>query len=519
MNHRDANPPRHLQDGASRPSSQSPREERTSAESTHNLHTRQPFERPSQSAMRLIEHDPGHSASAQGFARQQLSNVVEDPRYIPYPHISTQNLASAPSMENYSASLHQYSMQGSSTAHQFHPPISTGGSNWQFSNSIADMRRDTITQASHDALSGTTQRYSSSMGHGSQRHGNLYPSYPRPHRHSQGHSIWSDPPESSYASPSYSPVSERRDTIRPYNHPLQDVRRGIPSTSGLVNEPSPLPYSGGHLAGSIAIPQLASTEQQLYYDKNMSHPSQKAEFAAYQSPEATVDQAGTPAPTEGSADPEQSDQDESEWPTSTVASATSPTGPVPNGPRFDDQYLPSGSTRWARFQVPTDVFLNPHDPARYHLLYTIRRETWFLRQTNERPLSADEAAQIPNAIPGESVLLGFFDRFTERDSGRVTFICTICQRSSPNPKPYNRPDRAKVHMRHHLEQRPIPCTGQCRKLGCAQRFFTQSDLSAHIAGKTESLVNCEWCNKPLRQKNMKRHQKLYCPKAPGPSQQ
>lgn len=98
MNHRDANPPRHLQDGASRPSSQSPREERTSAESTHNLHTRQPFERPSQSAMRLIEHDPGHSASAQGFARQQLSNVVEDPRYIPYPHISTQNLGLSPSL-------------------------------------------------------------------------------------------------------------------------------------------------------------------------------------------------------------------------------------------------------------------------------------------------------------------------------------------------------------------------------------------------------------------------------------
>ncbi|CCA75897.1 hypothetical protein PIIN_09893 [Serendipita indica DSM 11827] len=66
-------------------------------------------------------------------------------------------------------------------------------------------------------------------------------------------------------------------------------------------------------------------------------------------------------------------------------------------------------------------------------------------------------------------------------------------------------------MRHHLEQRPITCTGACGKSHCTQRFFTHKDLSAHITGKTEPLAQCDGCGKSLRQKNMDRHVKNYCP--------
>lgn len=154
--------------------------------------------------------------------------------------------------------------------------------------------------------------------------------------------------------------------------------------------------------------------------------------------------ATTPASTEGSADPAQSDQEE-----------------------FDHRYasIPTTSTsngvsRWARFRVPDDIFTNPPDPVRHELYHRIRRETWFIRQTNERPLAAAEAERISGSNAGESVLLAFYDRILD-DAKKVVMKCTICAQTNPGAQLYPRPDRAKVHMRHHFELRPIPCNGQC----------------------------------------------------------
>ena len=146
-----------------------------------------------------------------------------------------------------------------------------------------------------------------------------------------------------------------------------------------------------------------------------------------------------------------------------------------------EQDTASGGTRSARFYVPSDVFLNPSDPPRHQLLHDIQREEWFRQQSAERSLSADEAARIPSAVQGESVLLGFFARSKERSTGSETFICTICSHSTTDPKPYGRPDHARVHMRHHLGQRPIQCTGECKKSHWYGILNTATQLAYQLA--------------------------------------
>jgi hypothetical protein len=94
------------------------------------------------------------------------------------------------------------------------------------------------------------------------------------------------------------------------------------------------------------------------------------------------------------------------------------------------------------------------------MYHQIRQERWFLDQAPERPITTNEAARIPGSIPGESVLLGFYDRVTDAN-GKTVMRCTICMNTNPGAQLYPRPDRAKVHMRHHFELRPIPCSGKC----------------------------------------------------------
>lgn len=154
--------------------------------------------------------------------------------------------------------------------------------------------------------------------------------------------------------------------------------------------------------------------------------------------------ATTPVSTDGSADPAQSDQEDLE-------------------PRYTlyPSIPANGVSRWARFRVPDDVFLNPPDPVRHELYHRIRQEPWFTLQTTERPLLATEAERIPGSNAGESILLAFYDRVFD-DTKKAVMKCTICARTNPGAHLYPRPDRAKVHMRHHFELRPIPCKGGCK---------------------------------------------------------
>jgi hypothetical protein len=159
---------------------------------------------------------------------------------------------------------------------------------------------------------------------------------------------------------------------------------------------------------------------------------------------------GTPAPTEGSADPAQSDQEEPD-----ALTATSPTTS-----NSTSNSVSSTASRWARFRVPPDIFTNPPDPARHELYHRIRLEPWFVQQVTERSLAAYEAERIPGSAPGESVLLAFYDRILD-NANKIAMKCTICAQTNPGAQLYPRPDRAKVHMRHHFELRPIRCNGTC----------------------------------------------------------
>jgi hypothetical protein len=153
----------------------------------------------------------------------------------------------------------------------------------------------------------------------------------------------------------------------------------------------------------------------------------------------------TPASTEGSADPAQSDQEDFD----------------PRYALYESTSASNGVSRWARFRVPEDIFLNPSDPVRHELYHRIRQEPWFIHQANERPLLAAEAGRIPGSNAGESVLLAFYDRILD-DAKKLVMRCTICAQTNPAAQLYPRPDRAKVHMRHHFELRPIPCKGECK---------------------------------------------------------
>ncbi|KAG8818885.1 hypothetical protein FRC17_010672, partial [Serendipita sp. 399] len=156
--------------------------------------------------------------------------------------------------------------------------------------------------------------------------------------------------------------------------------------------------------------------------------------------------AGTPAPTEGSADPAQSDHDESDTyndaSTSISTSISTSFSMGANAPGAMIGYLNHTPSRWARFRVPEDIFVNPADPFRHQLYHQIRQEQWFIHQTPERPLSTAEASRIPGAMPGESILLAFYDRVTDSQN-RVLMRCTICAQTNPNAQLYPRPDRAK----------------------------------------------------------------------------
>lgn len=160
---------------------------------------------------------------------------------------------------------------------------------------------------------------------------------------------------------------------------------------------------------------------------------------------------GTPAYTEGSADPAQSDQEEFDAHTSTSPTTSTSTSTSAS----------STASRWARFRVPQDIFTNPPDPARHELYHRIRQEPWFVNQHAERHLAPHEAERIPGSTPGESVLLAFYDRIVDH-TNKAAMRCTICAQTNPGAQLYPRPDRAKVHMRHHFELRPIPCNRACK---------------------------------------------------------
>lgn len=131
-----------------------------------------------------------------------------------------------------------------------------------------------------------------------------------------------------------------------------------------------------------------------------------------------------------------------------AATSTSTSTPLPT------------TVRWARFNLPSDLFLHPADPPRHQLYHRIRHERWFIDQMQERPITGPEASQIPGTMPGESVLLAFHDRAPDAQN-KTAFRCTICRQTDQPTPPYRRPDRAKVHIRHHFEIRPIPCNGKC----------------------------------------------------------
>ncbi|CCA75279.1 related to WD40-repeat protein (notchless protein) [Serendipita indica DSM 11827] len=216
-----------------------------------------------------------------------------------------------------------------------------------------------------------------------------------------------------------------------------------------------------------------------------------------------LERPSSPAPSEGSTDPAQTDREEVNWNTDSESDEILHS--------HNDENTNPGRKRWPRMKVHSDVYLNPRDLPRLQLLQRIQTEDWFLQQTAERTLSAEEAARIPGAIEGESVLLGFFSKVPGNHTDDLSLVCTLCMRSIPNPSIYKRLDHARVHMRHHLEQRPVTCTGDCGKPNCTQRFFTHKDLSDHITGKTEPLAKCDGCGKSLREKNMDQHVKSYCP--------
>ncbi|CAG7851213.1 Vegetative incompatibility protein HET-E-1 [Serendipita indica DSM 11827] len=110
----------------------------------------------------------------------------------------------------------------------------------------------------------------------------------------------------------------------------------------------------------------------------------------------------SPAPSEGSTDPAQTDREEVNWNTDSESDEILHS--------HNDENTNPGRKRWPRMKVHSDVYLNPRDLPRLQLLQRIQTEDWFLQQTAERTLSAEEAARIPGAIEGESVLLGFFSK-------------------------------------------------------------------------------------------------------------
>ncbi|KIM30251.1 hypothetical protein M408DRAFT_295820 [Serendipita vermifera MAFF 305830] len=144
--------------------------------------------------------------------------------------------------------------------------------------------------------------------------------------------------------------------------------------------------------------------------------------------------------------------------------------------------------------------MNPSDPARHELYHRIRHEDWFVNQTRERSITGREASRIPGSVPGDSVLLAFFKKVKD-SKDKPAMHCTICLQTRGASKFYSRPDRAKVHIRHHFELRPVLCDRRCGITLCVQRFFTKADLEAHVAGRTEAPVPCEYCQKPLLAKN------------------
>ena len=146
--------------------------------------------------------------------------------------------------------------------------------------------------------------------------------------------------------------------------------------------------------------------------------------------------------TTGSADPIQSDQEED------PRASTPPINPT------------IGTSRWASFQFPPDIFTNPPDPIRHELYHRIRLEDWFINQTQERSITDAEASRVPGASAGDSILLAFLDKKMD-EKGKMAMRCMICIQTTQESKLYYRPDRAEVHIRHHFELRPIPCNGNC----------------------------------------------------------
>lgn len=319
-----------------------------------------------------------------------------------------------------------------------------------------------------------------------------------------------------------SDVRNIRHTQGPYS---RNSGREFHRTTSLERSADPLQHGhsyssqgSGHLfssevGGGIAIPQALPMDftRQAGVQGGTFFPSRgeiaRSRSQAARSPphdwssERSGSSAATPAPTEGSADPAQSDQDESDF----AAISTSPTTSTSTSS--------STASRWARFRVPDDVFSDPYDPVRHELYHQIKREPWFISQDRERPITPGEASRIPGSIPGESVLLAFYDRVSDAQ-GKTVLRCTICMQTNPQTQLYPRPDRAKVHMRHHFELRPIPCNGKCDVPHCMQRFFTMGDLTAHVTGKTEPLATCQYCGKTMRAKNLKRHVGNFCHRAP-----
>lgn len=67
---------------------------------------------------------------------------------------------------------------------------------------------------------------------------------------------------------------------------------------------------------------------------------------------------------------------------------------------------------------------------------------------------------------------------------------------------FRRIERARSHIRMHLNWRPFQCQGGHDHAGCGQRFVSEEYLRAHLDRRD---ILCDRCGSSIRQKNIARH--------------
>ncbi|KAG8812330.1 hypothetical protein FRC19_003201, partial [Serendipita sp. 401] len=478
----------------------------------------------------LSQHESSVLPDNQAISPFQAEDFPQSDQYavMPrYPSHSIQNLDSPQNfghyttckypLSNHSRGTSPLAIQGNTTFTDHPSPLfrHSGPENRAPPDPGLETRRDTITQASHDLMARSISGPSSYPPQGSSSRHHFVPNerYMPPSTMNPYYGSFQLPAQDKRQSIAYAPY-HRRDTVRPTSiaYSAAATFRHSGSSEGVLAPDYASPASPGNRgvtqelkAGTSAVPSSHPAVPSHPIPSSLMHNS-----SVWSHEYSGVSAAATPASTEGSADPAQSDHDESDaYSASTSTSTSFSTSENAGGAAVG--YHSHTPSRWARFRVPENIFRDPQDPVRHHLYHQIRQESWFIHQNQERPITVAEAAQIEGAMPGESILLAFYDRITDSQN-RTVMRCTICARTNPHAQLYPRPDRAKIHMRHHFELRPIECRGQCRTAHCSQRFFTSSDLTAHVTGKTEPLSPCPNCQKMMRQKNLKRHMTQFCAK-------